>query len=159
MPPRIRPMTRRDKPAVMRLLKTIPEFTPDEVVVAGELIDCYLDDPSGSGYYILVAEVGASVRGYICYGPTPLTRGTWDIYWIAVDPVAQGQGLGKALLERAEAAIRKAGGRLILIETASKPEYEKTRRFHQARGYELISRIPDFYEPGDDRLTLQKRLH
>ena len=48
---------------------------------------------------------------------------------------------------------------MILIETSSKPEYEKTRRFHSSRGYEEISRIPDFYEPGDDRLVLQKRLH
>ncbi len=150
-------MTERDKPAIVQLLQAVPEFTPDEVIVAEELIDCYLGDPSGSGYHVAVAEV-ASVLGYICYGPTPLTEGTWDIYWMAVAPEAQGHGMGRALLEFAEDRIRESRGRLILIETASKPEYEKTRRFHRSRGYELVSCIPDFYAPGDDRLTLQKRL-
>ncbi len=158
MQPHIRPMTRGDKPAVMRFLKVIPEFNPVEVTVAEELINSYLGDPSGSGYHILVAEVNSLVRGYICYGPTPLTEGTWDIYWMAVNPEAQGHGLGKALLASAEDKIKDARGRLILIETASKPEYEKTRLFHQSQGYELIACIPDFYEPGDDKLTLQKRL-
>src|SRR3990172_3690107 len=127
MQPHIRPMTRSDKPAVMRFLRVIPEFKPIEVVVAEELIDCYLDNPAGSGYHILVAEVDSVVQGYICYGPTPLTEGTWDIYWIAVSPEAQGHGLGKALLAAAEDKIRGARGRLILIETASKPEYMKTQ--------------------------------
>ncbi len=158
MQPHLRPMTRSDKPAVMRFLPAIPEFTPDEVIVAEEVIDSYLDDPSGSGYHILVAEVDSSVTGYICYGDTPLTEGTWDIYWIAVAPEEQGHGLGKALLALAEDEIKGERGRLILIETASKPGYEKTRRFYYSHGYELISRIPDFYAPGDDRLTLQKRL-
>ncbi len=158
MQPNVRPMTKRDKPAIMRFLKAIPEFNPGEVIVAEELIDCYLLDPSGSGYHILVAEVNSSVMGYICYGPTPVTEGTWDIYWIAVAPSEQGHGLGKALLAFAEDKIKGTQGRLILIETASKPEYERTRLFHHSQGYELVSCIPDFYAPNDDKLTLQKRL-
>ncbi len=158
MQPHIRPMTKSDKPVVMRLLQAIPEFKPIEVVVAEELIDSYLDDPSGSGYHIVVSEVNSCVAGYICYGPTPLTEGTWDIYWIAVAPDEQGHGLGKALVAFAEEKITGAKGRLILIETASKPEYEKTQRFYYSQGYELVSRISDFYAPADDRLTLMKRL-
>lgn len=158
MQPHIRPMTRGDKPAVMRFLPSIPEFKPEEILVAEELIDCYLGDPAGSGYHIAVAEVDSLVKGYICYGPTPLTQSTWDMYWLAVAPESQGGGLGRALVAFAEAQIRAAGGRLVLIETASKPEYEKTRRFYLWQGYELVCRIPDFYEPGDDRLTFQKRL-
>lgn len=151
-------MARGDKPALMRLLRATPEFKPAEVVVAEELIDYYLEDPAGSGYHIVVAEVDSSVTGYVCYGPTPLTEGTWDMYWIAVAPGAQGKGVGRALAAFAEADIDRARGRLILIETASKPQYEKTRRFYRLQGYELVCRIPDFYEPGDDKLVLQKKL-
>ena len=61
-------------------------------------------------------------------------------------------------MAHAENKIRKAQGRLIVIETSSKPEYEKTRRFHLSYGYEVISHIPDFYAPGDDKLILQKGL-
>ncbi len=128
------------------------------MVVAEELIDSYLDDPSGSGYYILVAEADSTVEGYICYGPTPLTDATWDVYWMAVGREKQGQGIGSALLKSAEKEIREHQGRLVIIETSSTPLYEKTRRFHVGEGYEVICRIPDFYAPGDDKLIMQKRL-
>jgi len=151
-------MTPSDKPLIMTILQNTPEFKPSEVTVAEELIDSYLADSYRSGYHILVAEVDSIVAGYVCYGPTPLTEGTWDIYWMAVAPQMQGQGIGTALLESAEQKIKKAKGRLALIETSSLPAYEKTRRFHVRRGYELIARVPDFYAPGDDKLILQKRL-
>lgn len=155
---KIRPMTYSDKTDIMKLLHATPEFKPFEVVVAEELIDCYLRDYYQSGYHIFVAEVNLLVAGYICYGPTPLTEGTWDIYWMAVAPEKQGQGIGSALMAFAEGKIEEAQGRLVLIETSSVPEYEKTRRFHQHQGYEVICRIPDFYKPGDDKIVFQKRL-
>jgi ribosomal protein S18 acetylase RimI-like enzyme len=158
MTAKIRPMTRRDKPAIMRMLAATPEFKPDEVVVAEEVIDSYLKDSYQSGYYILVAEVEKRVSGYICYGPTPLTEGTWDIYWVAVGGGEQRRGVGSALMTFAEDEIKKAGGRLAIIETASQPEYERTRRFYHRYGFKLVGRIPDFYAPGDDKLILLKRL-
>jgi len=151
-------MVKGDKPALMALLRSLPEFKPAEVVVAEEVIDSYLADPHGSGYHVFVAEADSAIAGYICYGPTPLTEGTWDIYWMAVSAEKQGKGVGGALLAYAEDKIREAGGRLIIIETSSQPEYEKTRRFHLSHGYEVIARISDFYAPGDDKLILQKRL-
>jgi ribosomal protein S18 acetylase RimI-like enzyme len=155
---KIRKMTKRDKTPLMNILRDTPEFTPPELVVAEEIIDCYLEDPILSGYRILIAEDRESVFGYICYGPTPLTQGTWDLYWAAVARKMRGKGLGKALWEKAEDDIKKDGGRLAVIETSSKPNYEQTRRFHQARGYENIGRIADFYAPGDDMLIYVKRL-
>jgi ribosomal protein S18 acetylase RimI-like enzyme len=151
-------MLKKDKPALMKILGNTPEFKPSEVVVAEEVIDSYLKDPQYSGYYTLVAENDTGITGYICYGPTPLTDGTWDIYWAAVDREKRGQGIGSALWKAAEEAIRKAQGRLAIIETSSLPAYEKTRRFHFSQGYEVIGCIPDFYAPGDDKLILQKRL-
>jgi len=128
------------------------------VAVAEELIDCYLENPFDSGYHILVAEVDSTVAGYVCYGPAPLTEGTWDIYWVAVAREKQGQGIGSALMKSAEKEIMKAKGRLSIIETSSTPAYEKTRHFHISQGYKVIARIPDFYVPGDDKLILRKRL-
>ncbi len=142
----------------MQILHNTPEFKPSEVVVAEERIDSYLRDPSGSGYSVLVALDGSAIAGYICYGPTPLTDGTWDLYWQAVARRKQGKGIGSALTKAAEKEIRKVKGRLAIIETSSTPAYEKTRRFHLGQGYEIIARIPDFYSPGDDKLILQKRL-
>jgi ribosomal protein S18 acetylase RimI-like enzyme len=142
----------------MQILKNTPEFKPFEVVVAEELIDSHLDDPEKSGYNILIAEDDGKLAGYICYGETPCTVGTWDIYWIAVDRNKRGKGIGKALSDAAEISIKKARGRMAIIETSSTPLYENTRSFYLGRGYELIARIPDFYMPGDDKLIMQKKL-
>jgi GNAT superfamily N-acetyltransferase len=158
MIPKIRPMTTEDKPAVMQILRAIPEFKPSEVTVADEVIDSYLKDIYGSGYHVFVAEIESVIVGYICYGPTPLTEGTWDVYWLATDPEQQGKGIGKALIIFAEDKIRQAMGRLAIIETSSSPEYERARCFHYSRGYELVCQIADFYAPGDGKMIFQKRL-
>jgi len=151
-------MVKGDKPALMALLRGTPEFKLAEVVVAEEVIDSCLADPAGSGYNTLVAEADSVITGYICYGPTPLTEGTWDVYWMAVAAEKQGKGTGGALLAYAEDKIEEAKGRLIIIETSSQAGYEKTRRFYLNHGYEAIARLSDFYAPGDDKLILQKRL-
>ncbi len=158
MPVKVRPLEADDKTAVMAILRDTPEFKPIEVEVAGELIDAYLEEPKTSGYDTLVAEVDGAIAGYICYGPTPLTVGTWDVYWMAVNRQLQGQGIGRALLEHAEADIKARGGRLIMIETSGTPLYITAQRFYQARRYDLAARIADFYEPGDDLLVFMKRL-
>jgi GNAT superfamily N-acetyltransferase len=151
-------MNHKDKPSILKILRSTPEFKPSEVTVAEEVIDSYLESPLGSGYHILIAEVDSTVTGYICYGPTPLTEGTWDLYWEAVARERQGQGIGSALMKYAEKEIVRAKGRLAIIETSSTPAYEKTRHFHLNNGYEIVASIPDFYAPGDDKLILQKRL-
>lgn len=155
---RIRQMAPEDKLSIIQILNNTPEFKPSEVIVAEEVIDSYLEDPSGSGYHIFIALIDNSIAGYICYGPTPLTEGTWDLYWLAITPKLQGRGIGKVLIAFAEGKIRQAEGRLAIVETSSSPEYERTRGFYYSRGYELVCRIADFYLPGDDKLIFQKQL-
>jgi ribosomal protein S18 acetylase RimI-like enzyme len=152
-----RPMTRKDKRAVVAILKDTPEFTPAEVILADEVIDSYLFNPEESGYFIQVAELDGRVAGYVCYGPTPITEGTWDVYWIAVNHRIQGQGIGRKLMELAEARIRENKGRLVIVETSSKPGYEKTNAFYQRLGYIESCRIKDFYMIGDDKISYEKR--
>ncbi len=154
----IRPMTSKDKTAIVHMLQNIPEFKPAEILVAEEVIDSYLLDSTESGYHIFVAETDSGIVGYICFGPTPLTEGTWDLYWVAVAPNRQSQGIGKSLLLFAEEAIKGNKGRMIAIETSSTPEYETTRRFYLGQGYEPTCRIADFYTIGDDKMIMVKRL-
>ena len=156
MPIIIRPLLAGDRPDIVRILEGTQAFTPVDVQVAIELLDCYLEAGIGSGYHIWLAELDGRAAGYICYGPTPLTTGTWDVYWIATDPDLKGHGIGTALLNSAEQEIRQAAGRMILIETASNPLYLEARRFYLARGYIIVSSIPDFYSPGDNKITFRK---
>jgi len=151
-------MTLSDKSAVMQLLRNTPEFKPSEIIVAEEVMDNYLHSPGDSGYYALVATVDSEIMGYTCYGPTPLTDGTWDIYWIAVSQNNQRLGIGRELLSSAEKEVKKAGGRMILIETSSTINYKKSRQFHISQGYDMVSQIKDFYSVGDDKLIFRKTI-
>lgn len=155
---RIRPMLPGDKAALLNILGAVSEFNPADVPVAREVIDGYLRDPAGSGYNILIAEMEEDIVGYICYGPTPLTKGTWDIYWMATLPDKQGQGIGSDLMVSAESQIMESGGRQILIETSARPDYEKARRFYRYHGYEVVCRISDFYAPGEDKIIVRKKM-
>ncbi len=151
-------LTKAHKPAVMDILRVTSEFKPMEVDTAEELMDYYLKDGLSSGYHHLVAITNSEVTGYICYGPTPLTESTWDVYWMAVTPEKKGKGIGTALLASAEKEMQKQKGRIILIETSDIASYEPTRKFYDHMGYEVISRIPDFYATGDGLVVFHKRL-
>lgn len=155
----IRPMTPADRGTVLDLIRETGFFRPDEVQVAEELIDVALGNPDQRDYDIVVVEgPDGRVAGYMTWGPTPLTIGTFDLYWMAVSPRAQGRGHGKDLVRWLEGRVAALGGRLIVIETSSTPRYEPTRKFYLGLGYRETARIPDFYQPGDDRVIYTKRL-
>lgn len=155
----IRDLVAGDREAVERVIRDVGNFNQDEVACALELIDIYLNDPGQQDYNLVVAEdAGAQVRGYACWGPTPMTRGTYDLYWIATAPGVQGKGMGRALMQYVENKVQEEGGRLLILETSSKESYDKTVGFYRRLGYEEASRIRDFYDVGDDKLILVKRL-
>ena len=87
-----------------------------------------------------------------------MTEGTFDVYWIVVDPARQGQGLGRQLLAAVERELGSRGGRIIRIETSSLEGQGGAVRFYQRSGYEVSGRIDAFYRAGDDLVTLTKRL-
>ena len=134
-----------------------------EVQCALELIEVYLNNADQKDYILACAvDESDQPRGYVCYGPTPLTAGTYDLYWIAVDPAWHGRGVGSLLMEYVEQAVDQPkspgeAGRLLIIETSSLPRYEAARRLYQRHHYREVARIPDFYADGDDRVIYAKR--
>jgi len=156
---RMRELRRKDRPVLKALLEGAGVFRPEEIEVAMELIDHALAKPAQTDYAFLVAEGDDDkVAGYACWGATPCTLGTFDLYWIAADPACHGKGAGHALLLRAEEEMRRRGGRLCVIETSSLPQYEPARRFYLRHGYKVAAEIRDFYAPGDHRLIFTRAL-
>ncbi len=154
----IRPLEPADRDRIREIVESTGNFTPAERETALEVVDEALAAGEASGYLVHVLEDDGVVLGYVCYGPTPLTHGTWDLYWIAVDRAAQGRGAGRALLAFAESDVRDRDGRLLLIETSSQESYGATIRFYERAGYDLAARIRNFYRPGDDKLVFAKEL-
>ncbi len=122
-----------------------------------ELVDLALQ-PNNRDYKILVADRGGTLVGYVCYGPTPMTEGTHDLYWIASDPTVRGQGVGASLASGMEADLRRQKARLIRVETSATEAYGPTRGFYASMKYTEEARIRDFYKVGDDLIILTKRL-
>jgi len=134
-------------------------FTPEEVECVDELWDeNQAEGADASGYYFIVDKENGQVLGYACYGPRALTDRTYDLYWIAVGPNARRGGVGRGLLAATEEAVRKLGGRLLIVETSGLPKYEATRAFYHATGYTLEATLKDFYSDGDDLVIFTKRL-
>jgi len=127
-----------------------------EVACVQELWNAYLQQSEASGYVFLVYRNGERVLGYACFGPHPLTEGTFDLYWIAVAPEARGQGIGHALLARVEDEVCARGGRMILVETSGTPAYAPARRLYEACGYRYEATVHEFYAPGDDLILFDK---
>lgn len=157
-------ITFRDKPAgtdagaIAVLVAGTGFFRPDEVEVAKELVEERLAKGEDSGYYFWFADIGGIPAGYVCYGPTPCTIGSFDLYWIAVDKEQQGRGLGLALAGMAEDSARAMAGRRMYVETSGKEQYRPTQAFYEKAGYRRAAVLPDFYDAGDDKIIYQKDL-
>lgn len=152
---RLRGLGNTDREKIRGVLEGVRAFTPEEISVATSLVDEALNGSTAYRFLVAIDEHD-TVAGYICYGQIPMTSGTWDIYWIAVSTRYQRRHIGSMLLRAAENEIRAQGGRLIVIETASKPCYGTTRKFYERMGYRVGARIAQFYSYRDDKLIYCK---
>lgn len=152
---RIREVLPEDRNDVVKLLEATGVFKECEITVADEVIQDSLNPSSGYHSLCSVNEENRAV-GYVCWGSTPCTEGTYDLYWIAVHPDFQGNGIGKQLLNVVEQDVVERGGRLVVIETSSLQDYEPTRRFYVNNGYKQLALVPNFYRQGDDLIIYGK---
>lgn len=153
----VRPVDPSHEGALGALLRRIEAFTPDEVACALEVFTRAAR--SGNREYIgLVATGAAGLVGMIAYGQTPMTEGTYDLYWIACDPGRQRSGVGTRLLGAMEDDLRRRGARLVRVETSGTPPYRTTRAFYERVQFRETARILDFYRPGDDLVIYTRRL-
>jgi ribosomal protein S18 acetylase RimI-like enzyme len=147
-----------DLRALRRLVASIRAFYAQERAIALELLEERLRRGPKSGYEFIFAERRGELVGYCAWGAVPLTKGSFDLYWIAVTPQAQGLGIGRWLMELAERAVARRGGGRLYIETSSRAAYARTRRFYRAAGYGRAARLSDFYAPGDHKVVFCKTI-
>ena len=143
---------------IRRLAAATGFFYDDEVQIAGELAEEWLAKGEASGYRFILAEEAGQLLGYVCFGLIPCTKSSYDLYWIAVRPDRQGQGLGRQLIRGAEERIGLDGGRRVYIETSDRPAFAPTRAFYQACGYQQVGLFADFYDLGDAKVVYGKML-
>lgn len=156
-----------DRPALAALLDSLSGFSDEERTVALELIDHRLAHPSSDDYRFILSFSSQSpdgsgqpeeLAGYLCYGRTPITRSTYDIYWIASSPSYARSGVARGLVARLESEIALEGGGLIRVETGSREGHGSAVHFYDALGFGRTATIADFYMPGEDLIIFTKRI-
>jgi ribosomal protein S18 acetylase RimI-like enzyme len=152
----LRPVGRAHRARLEQLTRGTGLFREEEVATAVELLDESL--AGDDDYQFVGAFADEQLVGYACWGPTPGTETTHDLYWIVVDRQRQGAGVGSQLLGEVEQRLRADGCRLVVVETSSRADYTPTRRFYETRGYTRTATIPGYYAPGDDLVVYTKDL-
>jgi ribosomal protein S18 acetylase RimI-like enzyme len=147
-----------DRAAVRQIVSDTGMFDAEEIDVAVELVDAFLERGISSGYRFLMAERQRTLIGYVCFGPVPGADRRFEIYWIAVAKDTQSRGFGRQLMHETERRIQKLGGVRVYAETASRPQYLPTRRFYVAMGYRKLGSLPHYYRTGDGKITYVKEL-
>jgi len=141
---------------IMDIIKRTGFFRSVEEDIALEVLQDSVNNPT-CGYNSFTAMLNDKPVGWICFGQTPCTIGTFDIYWIAVDPNIQRCHIGSKLLEFAENQITKQGGRIMIIETSGSEKYKPTQKFYEKNGYILAANVDDFYAENDPKMIFTKK--
>lgn len=148
----------KDDKRIQLLVKNAKVFNEEEQKIAVELVQETQANPLSGYQFIFARDEEGNILGYTCYGEIPLTDKRYDLYWIVVDPSAQGRGLSKEILRATEQGIALAGGEMLYAETSGTKAYSPAHRFYLREGFVLVSTLKDFYRAGDDKLVFQKNL-
>ena len=148
-----------DPSAVRKLVADTGFFSAGEVDLAVDLVDETLQKGSASGYeFLFLDNANGGLQGYVCYGPIPATKSSYDLYWIAVSPDLQGAGLGAQLVAETEQKAKAFGATRMYVDTSGRAQYRPTRSFYERCGYTVAAELDDFYAPGDSKVIYQKTL-
>ena len=154
---KVRPLWRRDLSDIKKIMIEGNVFSKDDARRLHRMMSDYLEYPQKDELRTFVCSFDGRVAGFISIG-MELGEGTWEIYVISVSPEFQGIGIGKMLMKRAESHIRSRSARMIIISTSSLKDYLPARRLYKSMGYMQVSKIRDFFNDGDHRIFLTKRL-
>jgi GNAT superfamily N-acetyltransferase len=84
-----------------------------------------------------------------------------EVHLMAVDPARHREGIGRALVQRAESDLRADGVRVLSVKTLGPshpdPGYARTRAFYQALDFLPVEELSDLW-PGNPCLIMAKFL-
>ena len=102
---------------------------------------------------VLVATVDGQIAGFAI-----MRFGDLDahLHLLAIDPYFRRSGIATELVDWLEASCRTAGMRQVRLEVRLKNH--PAHRFYERLGYEMVGRIPDYYDQAETALVFAKRL-
>lgn len=153
----IRKAVKMDRAALAGMINSSGNLTGDEKDCAIELLDIYLNGAEKDYSFVVETDDKDNATGYACYGKRPLTQGTYDLYWIVVDPAHRRKGVGARLVAAVMEKLKTDGARLLVAETSGTKAYAAAMSFYMKNGFALEARVKEFYKPGDDLMLFVRR--
>ncbi|MEP2102643.1 MAG: N-acetyltransferase [Parasphingorhabdus sp.] len=157
----IRPIVHEDIPALKRIIDATDMF-PSEML--DDMIAGFFTDEGSNEIWLTYDTDDDKVSGMgdakaVAYcRPEEMTDRTWNLLLIAVHPDCQGEGMGAALMNHIEEHLAARKQRVLIVETSGADALARTREFYRLCQYDQESRIRDYYEDGDDKITFWKAL-
>ena len=148
----LRGIKAEDRKAIEEILRSTDFFYEFEIQTALEIADATLakgEEKSGYLWMKIVDDDG--FVAFANYAKNDFSTHSWDLFWIAVHQNSRNKKLGSLLLKAVEEDVKKAGGKILWIETSGRPLYASTEAFYQRNGYTLQASLKDFYAEGDPK--------
>jgi len=147
-----RGITTKDRKAIEEILRSTDFFYEFEIQTALEIADATLaKGEEKSGYLWMKVIDNDGFVAFANYAKNDFSTHSWDLFWIAVHQNSRNKKLGSILLKAVEEDVKKAGGKILWIETSGRPLYSSTEAFYQRNGYTLQASLKDFYADGDPK--------
>jgi len=102
-------------------------FAPEDMGGFDDGLNGYLTGSLEGHRWLVATGDGGRLEGAAYYAPEPFGDRVWYLYFLAVNPSHQRQGVGSALLEHVEQALRAEGdelARVLIVETSSMAAYQ-----------------------------------
>jgi GNAT superfamily N-acetyltransferase len=96
-------------------------------------LDLWTRTLAGGTFDVFVAELGERVAGFVSSGPAEEPAAPGGLFALYVLPSAWGHGLGRALLQRAETALREGGHEAAVLWVLE--DNPAARRLYETSGW------------------------
>ena len=159
--PTLRSATLADIDPIKALAVDTAMFRPEETGFVDDMVSGFVAGTMAGHRWVVREGDDGAVVGAAYYAPEPFSDRVWNLYFIAVAPAVQGQGVGGEIMRHVEASLRERGpevARVLVVETSSTDQYARTRAFYPKQGYVEEARIRQFYGPSNDKVVFWKSL-
>ncbi|MEV0945547.1 GNAT family N-acetyltransferase [Rhodococcus sp. NPDC049939] len=125
------------RPVFAELSRAVPPFVFTAFYPQGwerRQIEDLMDVLDREGDMVHVATENGVPLGWVSVRLHP-SDSMGEIYVLAVDPEQQRRGIGTALMEHAFGLVRRAGMRMIMVETGDDPGHGPSRATYESAGF------------------------
>ncbi|MGK9175239.1 GNAT family N-acetyltransferase [Yokenella regensburgei] len=152
----IRPVEPSDVEPLLIMLRRSGQFDEEGLLHVRERLQRYF---SGETEEIWFSADQQGLVGMAYCAPEVMTTHVWNLLLLWITPSHQRRGIGLALLDHVEKAVKAREGRLLLVDTSSLSDYSAARAFYNQQGFIKEARIRDYYAIGEDKITFIKTMH